>query len=232
MTPFRSKALDRLISELQSYHIDLNDYYGDAEPQGVTDSHLTGKLDALARLCHRLAWSDISAEIEDIIPLRLNAPEALTRTQDYLLPEILDRVARADDDASAIEWFWQFLHPRIAAVTRPRFEQGFHGDAVEASFKEVNDAVKQVFFASEKRELDGAGLMTAAFSPANPVIRLSPMQSLSDKDEQQGYMQIFAGAMTGIRNPKAHTNLNPDQRKTLHLISLASLLMYRLDERL
>jgi uncharacterized protein (TIGR02391 family) len=58
------------------------------------------------------------------------------------------------------------------------------------------------------------------------------MQSQSDKDEQQGYMQIFAGAMTGIRNPKAHANLNPDQRKTLHLISLASLLMYRLDERL
>jgi hypothetical protein len=44
-------------------------------------------------------------------------------------------------------------------------------------------------------------------------------------------MQIFAGAMTGIRNPKARTNLNPDSRNALHLIGLASLLMYRIDGR-
>jgi len=45
-------------------------------------------------------------------------------------------------------------------------------------------------------------------------------------------MQIMAGSMTGIRNPKAHGNLNPDSTKALHLICLASLLMHRLDERI
>ncbi|MBI5281457.1 MAG: hypothetical protein HY858_07225 [Candidatus Solibacter usitatus] len=49
---------------------------------------------------------------------------------------------------------------------------------------------------------------------------------------QQGYMQIMAGSMTGIRNPKAHGNLNPDSTKALHLICLASLLMNKLDERI
>ena len=85
---------------------------------------------------------------------------------------------------------------------------------------------------SEQREADGAGLMTSAFSPGNPIIRLTPLESDTDRNIQQGYMQIFAGAMTGIRNPKAHGNLNPDARKALHLISLASLLMCKVDERI
>ncbi len=81
------------------------------------------------------------------------------------------------------------------------------------------------------RELDGAGLMTTALSPKNPIVRLSALADETDLNIQKGYMQIFAGAMTGIRNPKAHGNLNPDGTKALHLISLASLLMHKIDER-
>lgn len=59
----------------------------------------------------------------------------------------------------------------------------------------------------------------------------STLTTETDRSIQQGYMQIFAGAMTGIRNPKAHGNLNPDSSKALHLIALASLLMHKIDER-
>lgn len=63
------------------------------------------------------------------------------------------------------------------------------------------------------------------------IRKLTELKTESDRSEQQGYMSIYAGAMTGIRNPKAHGNLNPDPRRTLHLIALASLLMLRIDER-
>ncbi len=43
-------------------------------------------------------------------------------------------------------------------------------------------------------------------------------------------MYIFAGAMTGIRNPKAHDNLTISIERATHFIFLASLLMYKLDE--
>lgn len=230
----RSKALERLVSELSAYSIDLNQYYDDAEPQGVYDSHLSGKLDALCRFCRKLGWSDLVTDLQDLVPLRANAPESLTRVQDYVLPEIHHLLGRMDVDAEpdATEGFWQLIHPRIAALARPRFEKGFFGDAVETSFKEINEAVKLLHLAAGGRELDGAGLMTTTFSPTSPVIRLTELGTASERDEQQGYMQLFAGAMTGIRNPKAHGNLNPDPRKTLHLISLASLLMCRLDERI
>jgi uncharacterized protein (TIGR02391 family) len=124
------------------------------------------------------------------------------------------------------------VHPKICALARPRFEAGFFGDAVEASFKAVNDVVKTIVRDADGRDLDGAGLMTTAFSPQNPIIRLTALVTETDKNIQQGYMQIMAGAMTGIRNPKAHANLNPDSTRALHLICLASLLMHRVEERI
>jgi uncharacterized protein (TIGR02391 family) len=72
--------------------------------------------------------------------------------------------------------------------------------------------------------------MTTAFSVQNPIIELDDLATVSGKDIQQGYMQIFAGAMTGIRNPKAHGNLDIDETRAIHLLFLASLLMYKLDE--
>jgi uncharacterized protein (TIGR02391 family) len=77
----------------------------------------------------------------------------------------------------------------------------------------VNDAVKGLVREADGRELDGAGLMTTAFSPQNPIIRLTALATETDRNIQQGYMQIMAGAMTGVRNPKAHGNLNPDSTK-------------------
>ena len=36
--------------------------------------------------------------------------------------------------------------------------------------------------------------------------------------------------MTGIRNPKAHSNITIDPLRAIHFLYLASLLMYRIDE--
>ena len=106
------------------------------------------------------------------------------------------------------------------------------GDAVEASYKEVNDTAKRIVRDVDGQELDGATLMNRAFSPNHPLIRLTELKTETDRSIQQGYMQIMAGAMTGIRNPQAHGNLDPGANRALHLICLASLLMHMIDERI
>ena len=68
-------------------------------------------------------------------------------------------------------------------------------------------------------------LMNTAVSVHKPVIALTALESDTDKNIQQGYMQIMTGTMIGIRNPGAHGNLNPDSTTALHLICLASLLI-------
>lgn len=230
----RAEALSKLLDDLVAFDIPLNPYYDDLEPRGVIDDLLTGKINALRAFCQVLGWSELVAALQDMTPLQGNAVESLDLVKSFVIPEARRLVEASDIDVpvSPTQWFWDFVHPRIQVLARPRFEAGFFGDAVEASFKEVNDSVKRIVLEREGRELDGAGLMTTAFSPQNPIIRLSELLSESDRGIQQGYMQIFAGSMTGIRNPKAHGNLNPDSSKALHLIALASLLMHKVDERL
>jgi uncharacterized protein (TIGR02391 family) len=126
--------------------------------------------------------------------------------------------------------FWSEIHPKIAELARPRFEADHLADAVEASFKEVNDRVKSIVRTRTGQDNDGAPLMKQAFSPNNPIISLADMSSKSGQSEQQGYMEIFAGAMTGIRNPKAHSNIVIDEKRAIHLLYLASLLMYKLED--
>lgn len=43
-------------------------------------------------------------------------------------------------------------------------------------------------------------------------------------------MKIFESSMIGIRNPKAHENMNPDRVKTIHLLYNASFIFVKLEE--
>ena len=230
----RAEALTALLDDVAAFEIPLNPYYDDLEPRGVIDSILTGKLDSLRAFCQLLGWSELISQMQGMTPLNGNAVECLEIVQTFVIPEVRRLLATTDIEspASPTQWFWEFVHPRIRALARPRFEAGFFGDAVEASFKEVNDAVKRIVRESDGREIDGAGLMTTAFSVQNPILRLTPLATETDRNVQQGYMQIFAGSMIGVRNPQAHGNLDPDSSSALHLICLASLLLRKIDERL
>ncbi len=126
---------------------------------------------------------------------------------------------------------WDLFHPAITKVSKSRFESNHFADAVEAAFKEINKIIKNVVKSRTGDELDGAPLMYRAFSPNQPVIELDDPSTETGRNIQQGFMQLFAGAMVGIRNPKAHDNIIIDSSRAIHLLSLASLLMSKLDER-
>ena len=118
-------------------------------------------------------------------------------------------------------------HHQLQQVSGPLFRDRHYARAVEEAFKLLNNAVKDK---SEIANQDGAGLMRSAFSVHSPVLRLNAFVSASDRDEQQGYMDIFAGSMTGIRNPRAHDHqLADDPDVALELLILANHLMRKLD---
>ena len=126
--------------------------------------------------------------------------------------------------------FWYFINPKIKEVAYSRFQSGHFADSVEAAMKEVNNTVKKIYHDKTGKENDGSSLMNEAFSPKNPLIILEDQTNQSGRDAQLGYMQIFSGSMTGIRNPKAHDNVTITSDRAIHLIFLASLLMYKIDE--
>ena len=226
-------ALIQILDDLEKFRIDVNQYLSDLEPQYLSDSVLTGMINSLLAYCQTRGWSNLTTRLEELTPLRGNAIESLQFVQTFVVPQARTLLANRnfEEGPRPTDWFWQFVHPRVAELARQRFEAGNTGDAVESVFKELNQVVKRIVKKLRAVELDGRGLMTTALSPKNPLIKLTELETKTDHDIQQGYMEIMAGAMTGIRNPKAHGNLNPPPSEALHLISLASLLMHKIDER-
>ena len=116
---------------------------------------------------------------------------------------------------------------QLSEVSRARFATGHYADAVEASLKHLNNAVKEKSGATDK---DGAELMRTVFSANCPILRINELQSQSDKDEQRGYMHLFEGAMIGIRNPRAHeSGLIDDAATALEILAMVNHLMRKLE---
>jgi len=147
----------------------------------------------------------VRADVEDQVPVMMN----------------LDPINHA----------WTLLHPKVQVIAQERFRAGHHADAVEATLKELASTVRALVLQRGGPELDGVSLMQTAFSPKNPIIVLADLSTQSGRDMQRGYMDLFAGAMAAVRNPKAHGNIVILPERALHLLFLASTLWYTLDER-
>jgi len=126
--------------------------------------------------------------------------------------------------------FWNLLHPRVIALAKLRFENGHYADSTSACLREINSIIKDYVRRAINQELDGAPLMTRAFSANNPIIEFADLTTESGRNIQLGYMKIFEGAMIGIRNPKAHANLYPDENKAIHFLFLSSFMFLKLQE--
>jgi uncharacterized protein (TIGR02391 family) len=146
------------------------------------------------------------------------------------LLEILEgQVGGETDDAPsrAIQAFNGLdLHPEISRAASGLYLDGHFSNAVEASVKALNGLVRL----RSGLEFDGSTLMERAFNPSTPVLRFNDLLDQSDKDEQKGFMQMFSGAISGLRNPRAHGFIQDDPERALEFIAFVSLLAKLLDE--
>lgn len=130
---------------------------------------------------------------------------------------------------STLDYFKLFkIHPEIKKTSSKLFEDGYYAEAIFNAFKKLNNLVKKK---SNKTSLDGKNLMLTVFSKDNPVLKFNDLKTISDKDEQEGFMHLFAGAVQGIRNPKGHEDIiQKDKIRAREYLIFASLLAKRLDE--
>jgi uncharacterized protein (TIGR02391 family) len=119
------------------------------------------------------------------------------------------------------------IHPDIAGVSMGLFDNGHYAQATFEAFKYIEDQVKTV----SGIEDTGFNLMMNAFNEKTPKIRLTDLQIMSNKDEQMGFRYIFAGAMSGIRNPRGHGIRVDPIYVCLDHLSIASVLLRTLEAR-
>jgi len=234
MNKRRIEKLKNLLEELVPDQIDFQLYTEMLEARWDTDTFFRGKGLALQSYLKLLKRKDLSASLNDFMPINGNAIETLTFIRDHITPEILDYLENGAnvDDNDQKDQFWNFLHPRIAMIAKPRFDSGFYSDSVEAAFKEINVIIKTHYKQKTNIELDGAKLMTNAFSKDNPVFTLADTSTMDGKNVQQGYMNLFLGSTIGIRNPSAHGNAEMEQIDAIHFLFLDSLLLRKFDTRI
>jgi uncharacterized protein (TIGR02391 family) len=130
------------------------------------------------------------------------------------------------------------LHPIISNVSGKLFKDGFYAQAILEAYKALNKHVQK---RSKREDLDGKDLMSKVFRisydrqagrlQGKPILQLNKLRNQSERNEQEGFMFLFMGSMTGVRNPKAHDIIvQRDPFRTLKYLCLASLLMERVGE--
>lgn len=92
------------------------------------------------------------------------------------------------------------VESEIVEVARDLFASGHFSIALQEAFKVIEK------YAQEKsgKNISGTQLMEQVFSPNKPTLFWSSQEKQSERDEQAGYMRLYAGAMLGIRNPCTH----------------------------
>jgi len=113
------------------------------------------------------------------------------------------------------------LHPAIEQAAGQLFRDGHYANAVEDAVKALNELVRLNSGIDDK---DGSALMEFIFSPKNPVLKFNNLSDTSEIDEQKGFMMMFSGAVTGLRNPRAHKIIKDDAEMALEFIAFISLL--------
>lgn len=119
------------------------------------------------------------------------------------------------------------IHPRLPAIVKQLFDNGHFPQATFEAYKYIDKEIQRFSSLSES----GVKLMMQAFSIEAPLVKLTLLSTVSEKDEQKGFQFLFAGSVLAIRNPRGHEYaLSDSPDKCLDHLSLASLLLRRLEE--
>ena len=128
---------------------------------------------------------------------------------------------------------WDLIHPKIVEVSQNLFEDGHYANAAEDAFIEINDRIKKLFMKlnpTATKVPDGQAVMNTVFSDNGPLLEFCDRSTETGNNIQKGYMQMLAGAMSALRNPKAHANITITKDDAMRRLMFASMLMYQIDE--
>lgn len=129
--------------------------------------------------------------------------------------------SKVSSDRAAVDAYDLLIRDdELRSTTRRLFVDGHNAQAVEEACKCLNNVVKTL---AGVETSDGADLMRKAFSAKSPILKLNDLLTRSKQDQQRGYMELYAGMMTGVRNPRAHEHAYLDDPMTaLELLIFAN----------
>jgi len=133
-----------------------------------------------------------------------------------------------------LECIWDYIHPLIIKSSKNLYVDGHYTNAAEDALIEINSRLKNIYKTLKPKETnvpDGTDLMHKIFTGNPPLLLFRNDNSDTAKNIQEGFRFMFAGAMSALRNPKAHSNEEIiSAEESLRRLMFASTLMYAVDE--
>ena len=119
------------------------------------------------------------------------------------------------------------IHQNLPPKVRKLFDDGHFA---EATFEACKYLDRYVAKHANLLTQSGYKLMMDAFDDSNPKLKLTPLSTQSEIDEQKGFRFVFAGSVWAIRNPRGHEfSVADDPDSCLDHLSFVSMLLRRLE---
>ena len=142
-------------------------------------------------------------------------------------------VKNFDEKKLANKLYYDIItHPLIRQASEEHFKNEAYRNAVLDAMIRLEEMIKEkASFPRDNKgkELSGVALMHKVFDPDKPILNWCKGARQIERDELEGYKHIFAGAMLGIRDPKAHAIFRINPMRALKLLTLAVLLAELVD---
>lgn len=243
----------QLLEKVLQMHVGMNNYGDGIAVFGTPRMYFTPKEELAPVKSEYSSWKSYVKDFllsvldknDDIVsewdlclqePYRHDVPD-----RDWYEKEIVEALSKLDsftqrigfrlgNNAAKMETddFFSIMHPRVVELVKDRFLSGQYSDALITSLKEINIIVKEKVRIETGKEQDGPSLMRTAFKLDNPIIKLNPLITQSEKDEQQGYCDLFTGAMEALRNPMSHSNIEISKEDAIRKLFFVSMLMHKI----
>ena len=135
---------------------------------------------------------------------------------DYRQPAARDVTVPTRDDKPDLvaEFDRRVVDPDLRSATRTRFLTEHYSDAVESGVKALCECIRSRTGSAK----DGDALMTHAFSPNQPRLRINRGRSKNDESAQRGHMFLCQGVVGAWRNPRAHALIDDSPARTLMML--------------
>lgn len=127
------------------------------------------------------------------------------------------------------EFIARGFHPQVVEHCKRLFAQGNYFHAVFEACKVYNRSVQ----AKSLISCDGESLMMSVWGWDKGVLKLTPCQTETDKNIQDGVKFLSAGLMRAMRNPTAHEpalHWPIEKQDCLDMLSFISFLFRQLDK--
>ena len=162
----------------------------------------------------------------------------ITRSNQYLSREEMDIIltnlsalkhSLLQKHFSLDEQLITMLHPKVIETSKEAFVNKLYTEAVRSAFIEIENILNKIYRQETQSEAHGQHLMRLLFKIENPLFIFNNLENETQRNDQEGYCNIFAGAMQAIRNDKAHSNDPITKEQAIKKLMLASLLFEKID---